>query len=104
MSDVYGGQTIWVFMGERGTCPMGVWSSLDAAHKYLHDELLSGALVEYNLDEPIYEVAKNSGKFKPSKDQQRSLKFRQTFNWQFQPHYTFRDGHCEQLGTPKCFE
>ena len=104
MSDVYGGQQVWVFMGERGTCPMGIWSSLDAAHKYLHDELLSGALIVYHLDEPIYEAAKNSGKFKPSKDQQRSLKFRQAFNWQFQESYTFRDGHYDKLGTPNCFE
>jgi len=104
MSDIYGGQTIWIFMGERGTCPMGAWSTLDAAHKYIHDELLSGVLIAYEADSPIYEAAKASGKFKPSRDQQRSLKFRQTFNHQFQEHYLFKDGHCEKLGTPNCFE
>ena len=104
MSEVYGGNKIWVFMGDKGTCPMGLWTSLDAAHKYIHDELLSGALIVYELDQPIYEGAKNSGKFKPSKDQQRSLKFRQTFNHTFQEHYIFRDGHCSKLGTPNCFE
>jgi hypothetical protein len=104
MSDVYGGQPIWIFMGEKGTCPMGAWSLLDAAHKYIHDEALTGVLIRYDLDEPIYEAAKSSGRFKPTKDQQRSVKFRQTFNWQFQEHYTFREGHCEKLGNPKCFE
>ena len=104
MSETYSGQRVWVFMGDKGTCPMGVWATLDAAHMYLHDEELSGTLIVYELDMPIYEAAKNSGKFKPARDQHRSLKFRQTFNHQFQEHYLFKDGRCEKLGNPKCFE
>jgi hypothetical protein len=95
------GMEVWVFMGERGTFPMGVWSSLDLAHRYIHDEGLTGSLTKYELEVPVYEWAIATGKFKPSKDQHRSLKFRQAFNNQFQEHYTFRDGHCQALGNPK---
>jgi hypothetical protein len=100
----HGGMQVWVFMGERGTVPMGVWAALDTAHKYIHDEQLSGSLTAYELDVPIYEAAIDSGKFKPNRDQHRSLKFRQTFNNQYQEHYTFREGHCAALGTPRNFE
>jgi hypothetical protein len=101
---VFGGMTVWVFMGERGAYPMAIWSSLDEAHKYIHDELLSGSLTRYEVDVPVYQWAINSGKFKPTKDQHRSLKFRQTFNNQYQEHYNFRDGFCQALGTPRHFE
>jgi hypothetical protein len=101
---VYGGMTIWVFIGERGTNPMGVWSSLDAAHKYIHDETLSGSLTAFELDQPVYDWAIKTGKFKPKHDQHRSLKFRQTFNNQFQEHYAFKEGRCDTLGTPRNFE
>ena len=101
---VHGGMTAWVFMGERGQYPMGVWSSLDAAHKYIHDEQLSGSLTAYEVDTPIYDWAKETGVFKPGKDQHRSIKFKQTFTNQYQEHYNFTDGHCKVLGNPRCFE
>ncbi len=103
-SHVYGGMRVWVFMGERGQHPMAVWSSLDAAHKFIHDEQLSGSLTCYEVDVPIYEWAIKTDRFKPTRDQHRSLKFRQTFSNQHQEHYNFRDGHCAALGTPRNFE
>ena len=103
-TSAYGGMSVWIFMGDKGTCPMAIWSSLDAAHKYIHDNQLSGALTRYEVDVPIYDWAKDSGAFKPSKDQQRSVKFRQTFSNQYQEHYNFREGHCAALGTPRNFE
>lgn len=100
----YGGMTVWVFMGERGTNPMGIWTSLDAAHKYIHDEQLTGALTAFELDQPVYDWAIKTGRFKPKQDQHRSVKFRQAFSNQFQEHYTFKQGHCDALGTPRNFE
>jgi hypothetical protein len=100
----YGGMAVWVFMGEKGTHPMGVWSSLDAAHKYIHDNQLTGSLTRYEADVPIYDWAKDTGAFKPSKDQQRSVKFKQTFSNRYQEHYNFREGHCSALGNPRNFE
>jgi hypothetical protein len=101
---IYGGMTVWVFMGDRGTNPMGIWTTLDAAHKYVHDEQLTGQLTAVELNQPVYEWAKKTGRFKPKLDQQRSIKFRQTFSNQFQEHYTFKEGHCQALGTPRNFE
>jgi len=100
----YGGMIVWVFMGDKGTCPMAVWSSLDQAHRYLHDQQLSGSLTRYEVDVPIYDWAKDTGVFKPKLDQQRSIKFKQTFSNQYQEHYTFRDGHCGALGNPRYVE
>jgi len=65
---------------------------------------LSGSLTRYDVDVPIYDWAKDTGLFKPKNDQQRSLKFKQAFNNQFQENYSFRDGHCGALGNPKNFE
>ena len=101
---VHGGMRVWVFMGERGQYPMGVWSSLDAAHKYIHDQQLTGSLTAYEVDWPAYDLAIKTGRFKPGKDQHRSVKFRQTFSNQHQEHYNFRDGHCQALGNPMNFE
>jgi hypothetical protein len=101
---VHGGMTVWVFIGEKGTNPMGIWSSLDAAHKYIHDEQLSGSLTAFEVNQPVYDWAIKTGRFKPKQDQHRSLKFRQTFSNQYQEHYSFREGHCAALGTPKHFE
>ena len=102
--DIHGGMTVWVFTGEKGTNPMGIWSTLDAAHKYIHDEQLSGSLTAFEVDQPVYEWAIKTDRFKPKQDQHRSLKFRQTFSNQYQEHYTFKEGHCAALGTPKNFE
>ena len=101
---IYGGMTVWVFMGASGTNPMGIWSSLDAAHKYIHDEQLSGSLTAFGIDQPVYDWAIKTGRFKPKGDQHKSLKFRQTFSNQHQEHYTFREGRCDALGTPRHFE
>ena len=101
---VHGGMTVWIFMGDRGQYPMAVWSSLDAAHKFIHDEQLSGSLTAYFVDIPVYEWAKKTGKFKPGKDQQRSVKFRQTFSNKYQEHYNFTNGYCAALGNPRNFE
>jgi len=92
---------VWVFMGDKGHFPMGVWSTLNLAHRYIHDQQLTGSLTAYELDYPAYDWAIDTGKFKPSKDQHRSLKFRQTFSNQHQEHYTFREGHCAALGNPQ---
>ncbi|HYG76046.1 MAG TPA: hypothetical protein VEK08_13660 [Planctomycetota bacterium] len=99
-----GGMMVWVFMGQHGTVPMGVWSSLDAAHKYIHDQQLTGSLTRYEVDVPIYDWAKDNGLFKPKNDQQRSIKFKQTFHNHYQEHYTFKEGHCGALGNPRNFE
>lgn len=100
----YGGLAVWVFMGDRGQYPMAIWTTIDAAHRYIHDNQLSGSLTAYELNSPVYDWAINNEKFKPSKDQHRSVKFRQTFTNQFQEHYNFRDGHCAALGNPKYYE
>ncbi|HYF50566.1 MAG TPA: hypothetical protein VEJ63_14235 [Planctomycetota bacterium] len=97
----HSGMQVWVFMGEKGQYPMGVWSSLPLAHRYIHDQALTGSLTAYELDLPAYEAAINSGQFKPSKDQHRSHKFRQTFSNRYQEHYNFREGHCASLGNPQ---
>ena len=99
-----GGMLVWVFMGDKGHFPMGVWSSLALAHRYIHDEQLTGSLTCYEVNTPIYDWAIAMGHFKPSKDQHRSVKFRQTFSNQFQEHYRFTDGHCAALGNPQYAE
>ena len=101
---VYGGMKVWVFMGERGTNPMAIWTAFDAAHKYIHDETLTGSLTAFELDQPVYEWAIKTGKFKAKSDHHRNIKFRQTFSNQFQEHYNFKEGYCEALGTPKHYE
>jgi hypothetical protein len=97
----HGGMQVWVFMGEKGQYPMAVWTRLDFAHRYIHDNQLSGSLTAFELNSPVYDWAISTGKFKPKQDQHRSVKFRQTFSNQCQEHYTFREGHCAALGNPK---
>lgn len=101
---VHGGMRVWVFMGERGQYPMAIWSSLDEAHKYIHDEQLTGSLTVYEVDVPVYDWAKDTGLFKPGKDQHRSVKFKQTFTNQYQEHYNFVLGFSKNLGNPRNFE
>jgi hypothetical protein len=100
-SEPHGGMVVWVFMGDKGQFPMGVWSSLNFAHRYIHDKMFTGSLTAYELDTPIYDWAVNTGKFKRKNDQHRSIKFQQTFSNQCQEHYVFKEGHCAALGNPQ---
>ena len=50
-------QTVWVFQGEGGRFPGGVFTTRELAEKWIKERRLSGILTAYPLDEGCFDWA-----------------------------------------------
>jgi hypothetical protein len=51
------GTTVWLFSGRPGVFPGGVFSSVDAAERWIAHNALSGVLTAYPLDQGCFDWA-----------------------------------------------
>jgi hypothetical protein len=84
--------SVWVFMGEGATHPSAVFSSEQSAEAWIAKHFLSGVLTAYPIDRPIYELAVESGWFKPKSAEHRSSRFIQRFTSASQAHAHYEAG------------
>lgn len=84
--------TVWVFCGEGGNLPSGVFSSEEAARAWIQRCKLTGILTEYPVDISAYDWAIEHGVFKPNQPWQDSPKFIGRFTSASLHHLHFHDG------------
>jgi len=89
MSDI---RTVWVFNGDKGRFPSGVFSTRERGEGWIKANRLSGTLTEYPVDISAYDWALENGNFKPKRDDQRSAEFIQNFSDASQAHEHYIDG------------
>lgn len=83
---------IWVFKGDAGIFPSGVFSSREKAECWIAARGLSGCLTNYPLDIGVYEWAIEQGVFKPKREDQTTAAFIQRFSSAYLEHYHYHDG------------
>jgi hypothetical protein len=81
---------IWVFTGEGGRFPSGVFSSRDGADAWIAKHALSGVLTSYPLDSGVYEWAVSQGYFGADKPVSSGLVGK--FSSAYQEHYHYTEG------------
>lgn len=84
--------TVWIFSGERGRFPSGVFTERIMAENWIKEHKLSGVLTLYPLDEGVYEWAIKNKFFNPAKEKEKMPHFIGAFSSASQEHYHYIDG------------
>jgi hypothetical protein len=83
---------VYVFNGEGGRFPGGVFTSYANASKWIGLHRLTGILTAYPLDTGLYDWALDQDFFEIKKEYQRESKFIQNFSCAASEHYHFENG------------
>jgi hypothetical protein len=83
---------VWVFSGEGGTFPSGVFRTKELAEAWIAKHQLSGVLTCYPLDTGVYDWAIARNLFQPKRAEHASAQFIQTFSSANQEHIHFEKG------------
>jgi hypothetical protein len=83
---------VWVFNGEGGKFPSGVFSTLEKGELWVAQNKLTGILTLYPLDIGAHAWAVSKGYFIPKKPEQESPNFIGRFSDASQEHYHYRNG------------
>lgn len=86
---------VWVFSGEGGRFPSGVFTALDVAQEWIRMHKLSGVLTCYPLNHCVYDWAVSGGYFEPKKEHETSPEFIQGFSCAAQEHYHYEHGEVD---------
>jgi len=84
---------VWVFNGETGRFPGGVFSTRERAEAWILSRKLSGTLTAYPLDEGSFDWAQRVGAVTGrARDRGDEAKFVAPFSSAGQEHYHYIDG------------
>lgn len=85
-------RSVWIFLGESSHWPSGVFSSREAAERWVAGHRLTGMVTEYPVDVGVYDWAVASGRFRPGRPWHSSPEFIGGFTTAAQEHGHFTDG------------
>jgi hypothetical protein len=83
---------VWVFNGEGGTFPAGVFVSKEDAEAWIKVNKLSGCLTKYPVGVSVYDWAIAEGYWTPKQEHQRQPQFIQQFSSAYLEHYHYEAG------------
>lgn len=83
---------VWVFNGNGGSFPGGVFSKKEIADDWIRKHSLSGILTEYPVDEGIYDYSLANGSFKIKREDQAKPEFIQRFSSAALEHFHYTNG------------
>jgi hypothetical protein len=83
---------VWVFNGEGGHLPSGVFNDLDAALHWIGRHRLTGVLTAYPLDRGVYDWIVEGGRWTPKEPHQFTPRFIGRFSSAYLEHRHFQDG------------
>ncbi|WP_422653666.1 DUF7710 domain-containing protein [Hyalangium sp.] len=83
---------VWVFSGEGGDFPSGVFRTRESAEAWITKNKLSGVLTSYPLDVGVYDWAVSRSLFQPKRPEHESAQFIQTFSSAKQEHFHYEQG------------
>ncbi len=83
---------LFVFMGERGFVPAGIFTSFEVGKNWIVEERLSGTLHKLPLDIGLYDWAIAKGYFTPEKPHQSTPRFIEKFSCASVEHWHFEEG------------
>jgi hypothetical protein len=83
---------VWVFNGEGGTFPAGVFASKKDAEAWIKANKLSGCLTKYPVGASVYDWAIAEGHWAPKPEHHRRPQFIQRFSSAYLEHYHYKGG------------
>jgi hypothetical protein len=83
---------IWIFCGERGDFPSGVFYDLDAAEAWVREHSLTGVLTQYPTNAGVYNWMIERGYFRPKAPHQVAPQFIGRFSSAYLTHYHYAQG------------
>ena len=83
---------VWVFQGEGATFPCAVYTDLKLAEDWIAENLVSGLLTAYPLNQSLYDWVSEQGLWTPQEPNQKTPKFIQQFSSAYAEHYHYQDG------------
>jgi hypothetical protein len=83
---------VWVFSGEGGRFPSGVFLTKESAEAWIAKHNLSGVLTCYPLDTGVYDWAVAQNLFQPKRPEHASAGFIQAFSSAKQEHFHYEQG------------
>ena len=83
---------VWVFNGNGGVFPGGVFSKKETADAWIAKHKLSGTLTQYPVDEGIYDYSLANGNFTIKREDQTKPAFIQRFSSASLAHFHYIDG------------
>jgi hypothetical protein len=90
---------IWVFQNVlRGRFAGGLFTTREAAERWIEKNGCSGVLTLYPVDVGVYEWAIEQGLFTPNKPHERAAEFIAGFTTARQPHHHYENGRKAQHG------
>jgi len=92
---------VWVFNGNRGNFPSGVFSTREKAEAWIAAHKLSGCLTKYPLDIGVYEWVIAHGYWQPKQPHHHEAEFIQRFSSASQEHYHYEAGVTPPQGSTK---
>lgn len=85
-------RSVWVFVGDRARWPSGVFTSREAAARWIAEHRLTGMITKYPVDAGVYDWAVQAGSFRPGKPKHSEPDFIGGFTTAAQEHGHFTDG------------
>src|SRR5215472_1784381 len=90
--------SVWVFNGARSTFPSGVFSTREAAERWIAKHSLSGTLTHYPIDVGMYAYAIAKSFFSPKKPDHATAGFIGKFSGGGINHFHYEDGRPGSTG------
>jgi hypothetical protein len=84
--------SVWVFTGEGGQFPAGVFLAREHGEQWIGRHGLTGMLTEYPVGVAVYEWAIENGYFAPQGEEHKSPKFIARFTSARLSHAHYEDG------------
>jgi len=85
-------KTIWVFHGNDGSFPAGLFSTEELAESWIAMHRLSGLLTCYPVDMGLYDWAVSVGRIRPLDPEDPNPEYVANFNTDGFGHEHYRDG------------
>lgn len=85
----------WVFCGDKGRFPSGVFGSRADAEGWIARGRLTGTLTAYPIGFGVYDWAISNGFFVARREDQKSPSFVQNFTCASLEHYHYEEGRQE---------
>lgn len=83
---------IYVFVGEGGSFPSGVFTTTEDAEQWIRKYSLSGVLSQYPVDKGLYDWAIEKDFFTVKNEHQKEADFIQRFTCASMEHFHFENG------------
>lgn len=88
--------TVWIFCGDRGDFPSGVFFNLNLAEEWIAKHRLTGVLTQYPGNTGIYDWMIKQGHFQPNSAQRETPRFIGRFSSAFLAHYHYLNGNRQE--------